>query len=185
MAAFPPCEFWDFSLAVYAREGVAPACLALQARHSADVNLLLFCCWCAASGRGALKDDGLARARAVVARWHEEVVRGLRLVRMRLKRDPGPASPEQVAGLRKRAQALELEAEHIEQLILAGLASTTRSDGIPASRRAADAADGAISYLLALGAQPDAQDRANLAALLTGCFPELAPGELRRLVEAA
>ncbi len=185
MAAFPPCELWDFSLAVYAREGVAPACLALQARHAADVNLLLYFCWCAASGRGALKDDGLARARAVVARWHEEVVRGLRLVRMRLKRDPDPASPEQAAALRKRVAALELEAEHIEQLALFGLAPTSRSDGIPVSRRAADAADGAISYLLALGAEPDAQDRANLAALLTGCFPELEPGELRCLVEQA
>ncbi len=185
MAAFPPCEFWDFSLAVYAREGVAPACLALQARHAADVNLLLFCCWCAASGRGALKDDGLARARALVARWHEEVVGGLRLVRTRLKRDPGPASPEQAAPLRNRVQALELEAEHIEQLLLAGLAPTTRSDGTPVSRRAADAADGARSYLLALGAQPDAQDRVDLSALLAGCFPELEPGELRRLVEQA
>ncbi len=185
MAAFPPCEFWDFSLALYAREGVAPACLALQARHGADVNLLLYFCWCAASGRGALKDDGLARAQALIARWHEEVVRGLRLVRMRLGREPNPASPEEAAALRKRIQAVELEAEHIEQLALFGLAPTSRGESIPLATRAADAAESARSYLLTLGAKLDAEDRADLAALLAGCFPELSPGELRQLVEKA
>ena len=184
MAHFPDCELWDFSLAVYAREGVAPACLALQARHGVDVNLLLYFCWCAASGRGALGDDGLARAQAAVARWHEEVVRGLRLVRMRLKRGPDPASPEQAAALRKRVQAVELEAEHIEQLALFGLAPPGRDESIPLATRAADAAESARSYLLTLGAKLDAADWANLAAVLAGCFPELAPGEARRLVEA-
>jgi len=184
MARLPDCELWDFSLDVYGREGVAPAYLALQARHGADVNLLLFCCWCATSGRGALKDEGLARARAAVTGWHEGVVRGLRLVRMRLKREPGPGSPEQAETLRKRVQALELEAEHVEQLALFGLAPPARDEGIPLAKRAAQAAEGARSYLLTLGAKLDAEDRANLAALLAGCFPDLAPCEVRRLVKA-
>ena len=184
MARFPDCELWDFSLAVYGREGVAPACLALQARHGADVNLLLYVCWQAASGRGAIGDDELARAQAVVARWHEEVVRGLRQVRMRLKREPHLASLDRAGDLRKRVQAAELEAEHIEQLALFGLAPSARDESISLAARAAAAAQGALSYLLSLGAKPDAEDRVNIAALLAGCFPELAPGEIRRLVEA-
>ena len=43
-------RFWAFSLEVYGRPGVAPACLALQDRHGLDVNLLLFCCWAASQG---------------------------------------------------------------------------------------------------------------------------------------
>ena len=43
-------RFWAFSLDVYGRPGVAPACLALQDRHGLDVNLLLFCCWAASQG---------------------------------------------------------------------------------------------------------------------------------------
>jgi hypothetical protein len=33
--------FWDFSLALYAKEGVADACLLLQDKLGYDVNLLL------------------------------------------------------------------------------------------------------------------------------------------------
>ncbi|HEY9550471.1 MAG TPA: TIGR02444 family protein, partial [Kiloniellaceae bacterium] len=43
--------FWQFSGAVYARRGVAEACLALQQRHGLDVNLLLFCAWAGSNGR--------------------------------------------------------------------------------------------------------------------------------------
>ena len=66
MARFPDCAFWDFSLEAYARPGVAPACLDLQERHGADVNLLLFACWLSASGRGALDAALLAAARRKV-----------------------------------------------------------------------------------------------------------------------
>ncbi len=43
--------FWDFSLAVWGREAVEPACLALQERHGIDVNVLLFCGWAGRRGR--------------------------------------------------------------------------------------------------------------------------------------
>ena len=42
--------FWDFSLAVWGREAVEPACLALQARHGIDINVLLFCGWAGRRG---------------------------------------------------------------------------------------------------------------------------------------
>ncbi len=51
---YPDHPFWDFSLEVYGAEGVPPACLALQEAHQLDVNIVLFCCWTGATGRGAL-----------------------------------------------------------------------------------------------------------------------------------
>src|SRR5262249_40267230 len=38
-------NFWNFSLKVYGRPGVAAACIALQDGLGLDVNLLLYCCW--------------------------------------------------------------------------------------------------------------------------------------------
>jgi uncharacterized protein (TIGR02444 family) len=184
MARFPDCELWDFSVAVYAREGVAPACLALQARNGVDVNLLLYFCWLGASGRGPLDEALLARAKAAVERWHGEVVRGLRAVRARLKREAEPAPPRLAAALRKRIGAVELEAEHIEQLALAALAPPLAGVGQPARERAKDASGNAIRYLGSLGGGRQPQDREYLVAVLAGCFPGLALSELRRLVEA-
>ena len=43
--------FWRFSLRTYRAPGVEAACLALQERCGADVNLLLFCGWVGREGR--------------------------------------------------------------------------------------------------------------------------------------
>ena len=49
MTASP--SFWDFSLEIYGRDGVAEACLVPAGRRSApDVNLLLLCCFVARYG---------------------------------------------------------------------------------------------------------------------------------------
>src|SRR5215469_3798715 len=77
--------FWRFSLAIYARPGVAPACLVVQDEHGCDVNLMLFCCWLGASGRGRLDCAGLAAADAAVSGWRREVVESLRAARRAIK----------------------------------------------------------------------------------------------------
>ena len=59
-AEFPDHPFWDFSLRVYGSEGVPEACLVLQERHGIDVNVLLYCFWLGASGRGTLDDGEIA-----------------------------------------------------------------------------------------------------------------------------
>ena len=59
MSDFLPHPFWNFSLELYAGEGVAEACLDLQERRGCDVNILLFCCWLGASGRPTLTADRL------------------------------------------------------------------------------------------------------------------------------
>ncbi|MEE9251196.1 MAG: TIGR02444 family protein, partial [Alphaproteobacteria bacterium] len=91
---FPRDPCWDFALAVYRREGVEEACLALQERHGIDVNVLLFCCWLGQSGRGALSGDEMARTLAAVKQWHGAVVGGLRAVRGVLKGGLGTAPRE-------------------------------------------------------------------------------------------
>ena len=68
--AFPSGEFWDFSVTLYGRPGVAPACLELQERRGLDVNVLMFCLWLAQSGRGPAAREHLDGAFSAAAPWH-------------------------------------------------------------------------------------------------------------------
>ena len=141
---------WRFSLGLYRRDGVEQACLGLQNACGADVNLLLFCCWLASRGR-ALDKRSLRRAIAAVRPWQETVVRPLRRARRALKR-PGAARPEaRRARLRQDVFRLELDAEHVEQLLLARFAAGLPR---PARRREPQAAAAASleRYLGLLGA---------------------------------
>lgn len=135
-------EFWRFSLAVYARPGVAPACLVLQDQHGRDVNLMLYCCWLGASARGRLDPDSLAAADRGVAAWRGEVVENLRAARRAIKAAALPESD----GIYAKAKALELEAERLLQRQLAERAPPARS-GRSIAARLADALANLALYL--------------------------------------
>jgi uncharacterized protein (TIGR02444 family) len=111
--------FWTFSLDVYAASGVKAECLALQATHDVDVNLLLFCAWAGAERRWRLAPADINRLSEAVRAWQETVVKPLRSVRRALKMH----EQQNVAAhdLRKRIAADELEAERIEQAMLFAL----------------------------------------------------------------
>ncbi len=111
-------ELWRFSLAIYARPGVARACLALQDQFGRDVNVALYCCWLGASGRGQLARATLERADRTVAPWRVEVVEKFRAARRAIK----VAALEGSDTLYAKAKAIELEAERLLQGILAALA---------------------------------------------------------------
>ena len=106
--------FWKFSFAVYAAPGVADECLAMQESHGIDVNVLLFCAWLAAARKVALTPRDIAAIGAQVGAWHDSAVKPLRGVRRYMKNVPGG----DVAALRTRVKAAELEAEQIEQAML-------------------------------------------------------------------
>ena len=167
--------FWDYSLALYARDGVAEACLGLQERRDLDVNLLLFCCWAGSRGRGLAAEE-LARLVALVGPWREGAIRPLRRLRRWLKeQDVAPAAATK--RLRERVKADELEAEAIEQALL------TRALAVPAGRGApAIQARNLVSYFAALDPAPDAADAAELAVILCAACPGLLPLDAMELL---
>lgn len=111
---------WAFSLSVYGRKGVPESCLLLQDRWGIDVNLLLIAAY--ASATGAPPDRALiASADARIGPWREEIVKGLRTLRRRLKEGPEPAPGPATNLLRDQVKAAELMAEQIEQAALAAL----------------------------------------------------------------
>ena len=175
--AWPANPFWDYALDLYRRAGVERACLELQGRHGLDVNLVLLCCWL--GRRGIETDEAWMRAAtAAVERWQAEVIRPLRAARGGLKAQLAEAAsgsiakrwPELTAGLRRRVLALELDAERLEQLLLAELAADLPAAAVPGI--------GPASRNLRRYGRFTAADRPALGTLLKAAFPQSAAAEV-------
>lgn len=113
-------DLWDWAVAVYARDGVAEACLALQDEHGQCVPLLLWAAWAAHGGHEILEAEAGHAAR--IARvWSEDVITPLRQVRRRLKTALEDGDEAARLPLREKIKALELDAERALMVRLAAL----------------------------------------------------------------
>jgi uncharacterized protein (TIGR02444 family) len=139
-------NFWNFSLQLFRKPGVGPACIALQDGLGLDVNLLLFCCWHGRENR-VLSEADIRRAIAAAEGWQRDVVQPLRAVRRRLKAGVAPVSAAECEALRRKVNDLELEGERIAQATLEALPAP------PAGRRSAVQANLAL-YLTVMGRDP-------------------------------
>jgi uncharacterized protein (TIGR02444 family) len=108
-------SFWHFSLRLYSRPEVAVACLALQSKCDADVNLVLYVLWLAAHNRRVTCED-MRHAVLHTNDWQQSVVSVLRSLRKRLKSLSSQSGEEQFRTLRDYVRHAELEAERLEQL---------------------------------------------------------------------
>jgi len=186
MSDFLPHPFWNFSLEIYAGEGVAEACLDLQERRGCDANILLFCCWLGASGRPTLTAERLRAILKVSDVWQAEIVRPLRAVRRLLKDRPWTeALPETVDATRRRVADAELAAEHAEQLKLASLYAPPADRDRPLEKRLRAAVGNLGVYAVCLGVVPDAKDRAAVSALMAATFPMFSAREIAVVVGPA
>jgi uncharacterized protein (TIGR02444 family) len=148
----PPSPFWRYSLRIWRIPGVEEACLALQERCGADVNLLLFCGWTGGQGR-QLDRRALKSAISRVGAWQSDVIAPLRLARQGLKRQrEGAAAALPAQGLRKRLATLELDLERMEQALLADLHSQWAAAPVAKSPQQAIAAN--LACYLGLLAKP-------------------------------
>jgi uncharacterized protein (TIGR02444 family) len=152
-----------FVLRLYAKDGVAAACLHLQSRHEANVNLLLFGAFVAATRERALDAQEAEAAAALIAAWHAETVLPLRGVRSWLKGQLADDPAGNRHALRERVKAIEIEAELLElDQLAAWLAAQPDRPRAPAG---ADAALHRASLLAALGTEASALPPESDAAL--------------------
>ncbi len=116
--------FWRFSLALYARSGIADALIALQDRAGLDVNLILFGLWFGMRHGQELGRDRFAAA-AEAAAEPNNVVRSIRMLRRQLV----GGTDDDVRSLRGAVLRLELAAERQVQRRLAACAGVAHAPG--------------------------------------------------------
>ena len=143
-------EFWRFSLAIYGRPGVPPACLVLQDQYGRDVNVALFCCWLGVSGRGRIDAAALQAADRAVSGWRQNVVENFRAARRAIKE---AALPE-TEGFYAKAKAIELEAEKLLQRQLVDGAPPVMNAATTTQQRLADALANLTLYIGEVPATP-------------------------------
>jgi len=133
--------YWRFSLAVYQGEGVARSCLALQDGIGLDVNVLLMSLLAARWHRRPIERGELEQAESLARPWRQDVVAPLRLVRRRLKSGPPPTPDPRTGALRDGIKAAELQAEQIEQQVLAAWIDALAPAAAPRAARPEDCLD--------------------------------------------
>lgn len=157
-------DFWSFSLALYCRPPVAQACLALQDRRRADVNILLAICWLAARGYET-SVEGINAAMGAVAPWNDAVVAPLRSARRQVGDNFADLGRAERQSIRHGLLSVELECEKVAQGRIAA-ALEQHVDALSAVPARDLAATGLDRYLAGIVGVPDSEDRADLAAIL-------------------
>ncbi len=100
-------DLWSFSLSTYAHPGVEAACLRLQAQ-GADVCLLLCGAWLEQRAV-TVTAERIQALKQLAGPWQTQVIEPLRQVRRQWRETA--QHDENLAGLRERVKALELDAE--------------------------------------------------------------------------
>lgn len=177
----PSHPFWHFSLAVQEQEMAKQALLALQNKHGLNINLLLFCCWHAATNQGQLHKQEIKLLLNTIENWHESIVLKLRTIHERLK----PSNQIWANNARQEILAVEQMGEHIEQLMLIDMYSkkTPRNRRSP-QQLAANACQNIGAYAAVLYINLDQHDCALAAHLLKACFPEITNLEINHFCKA-
>ncbi len=180
-------DLWTFSLRVYAGNGVASACLWLQDQCDADVNVLLYCCWLGAR-HVALDDQSIATTRQAVAPWSQEVVQRLRKTRRWIKEQLlagyGQIDPD-YAALRESIKADELEAERLQQRMLAQLPMPAVNSETRVDDAVRVTADNSVRYLASLGAALDTAVTERLATVVAAASGSNAETAARAIVSSS
>ncbi|HEY4161907.1 MAG TPA: TIGR02444 family protein [Dongiaceae bacterium] len=164
MPRLDPDAFWEFSLAFYSREPVANACLSLQDRRDADVNILLLCCWLATLEH-SIDSGTLRRADAAVANWRRQVILPLRAARQAAADKFPELRKSDRRSIKQAVLSVELECERIAQRKLADAASAYAENAATDTVRSR-ALRMMGDYLALLDGTPESQDHEDLREIL-------------------
>jgi uncharacterized protein (TIGR02444 family) len=127
-------ESWAFALEIYARPGVADACLTLQNEAGVDIMMLLMVIFAAVKHRHLLTREEIRSLNDVCRPWREQIVWPLRKMRTGLKTGPSPAPGAATEEFRSKIKSLELAAERLQNQLLAENLPLGPPDNEPISR---------------------------------------------------
>ena len=169
---------WDFVTWAYGEPGIEKACLALQNRLGADVNMVLFCAWLAYRGTGTTHLAKFLGAALKLSReWQRTLVEPLRSCRENMK-DVIETSllvgNDRVAAgaLRERIKQCELDMEQLQSLAFYSLVNDGNDEVV--ARSPAEQKDDALNnltvYFAATGIKLDPLGQAHVMRILTTVF---------------
>lgn len=166
---FPASELWNYSTQTYRIPEIETACLNLQNRHHADVNILLYCCWCGDKGF-ALSVDDMNRLIATTTPWQEYILRPLRNARRMMKQQV-IAMPADIheQSLRNMSE-MEIHAEHMAQLALEKAIDLDRRPPGENMCAVEISAANLLTYMERLGQASTDSTRAELGSLLNAIY---------------
>jgi uncharacterized protein (TIGR02444 family) len=121
-------QSWSFALQIYAKPGIADACLRLQAEAAVDVMMLLTAAFAAVRLGVVLSTSDIKDLDDVCRPWRKQIVHPLRAIRVTLKSWPSPSRATEE--LRSQIKASELAAERLQNDVLA----TWLQQKVPTSR---------------------------------------------------
>ena len=182
-----PLRFWDFSVRLYDRVGVADACLALQSQHGLDVNLLLYCCWIGTS-RGEFRDAEFTAAVKFSETWSVNVVRRLREARTWMKTtgcESGYVLQAECMAVRADVKSTELAAERLQQLGLESLSEPAAEKPLSADEQLSATLNNLNRYLTHKRLDRAQISLSDLATVVTNAIPESDYDTIARLLTAA
>jgi uncharacterized protein (TIGR02444 family) len=110
---------WAFALEIYAKPGVADACLKLQNEAGVDVMIFLMVAYAALRHRIFLTPERIGRLDEASRPWRELIVQPLRAIRSVLKSGPLPAPNSETEQFRSTVKTIELAAERLQNQLLA------------------------------------------------------------------
>ncbi|MGO8911934.1 MAG: TIGR02444 family protein [Bradyrhizobium sp.] len=112
-------DSWAFALDIYARPGVADACLKLQNEAGVDVMMFLMVAYAAVRQRVLLTPPEIRELDEACRPWREKIVHPLRAIRLGLKTGPLPAPNSETEQFRSKVKTTELAAERLQNQLLA------------------------------------------------------------------
>lgn len=112
-------DFWTFSLDFYERPNVGKACLSLQDRRGADVNLLLLSAYLASKGH-ILDETHLSIADGMTAGWRAAVLQQLRQIRRRLPKFSDDVPEDMRKEVNRKLLDAEMAAEQVAHRLILG-----------------------------------------------------------------
>ncbi len=181
---FDDHPFWDYSCQVYGADGVSAALIALQDRLGVDVNILLLGLWAGHSGHGVFDEEELDRVLEVSANWNQEIVCAIRNLRIELKKGIASVPKDLSDAIRKRILEVEIDSEHVEQLVIAGVLRESGDISQTMEQRLTDTLTNLKRYFARHGHNPTAEDRRDLMVYLLVGFPEIDKDDLKERCDA-
>ena len=163
--------FWDFSVNTYSRDGAAAACLRLQDRLGADVNIVMYCCWVAHDRGVGFDPTAVNRLESIVGPWKLAVVEPLRTIRRALKGTvhDGFDTGEQER-LRTEIKRLELRSERLQQDALFATRAPIPETSVSPDERRNMARANVDLYLETLQRLGEDADRSDVQLIVNAAF---------------